>query len=99
MPLLGAIRASGAVVGSEQARTMEPSGHEPRLRHHGPIRSGQLNSPVVDITTDRLAAMLEPEDPLVGSWRGECVDLTGQRLLALLRQVRVRAGLPPRGLS
>lgn len=55
---------------------------------------------IVNVTTDRLAVMLAPEeDPLIGSWRAECVELTGQRLLDLFRTTRLHAGLPLRGLS
>ncbi len=54
---------------------------------------------IVAITLDRLTAMLEPEDPLVESWRSECVPLTGLRILDLLRQARVSGDLPLKGLS
>ena len=53
---------------------------------------------VVEVGTQRLAVMLEADDPLVESWRAEHVHLTGARLLDVMRTVRARTGLPIRGL-
>lgn len=54
---------------------------------------------IVAITLDRLAAMVDSEEPLVDSWRSECLHLTGLRILDLLRHARVHGGPPLKGLS
>ncbi len=53
---------------------------------------------IVEVTPQSLAAMLEADDPLIASWRAEQVHLTGERLLDVLRTMRVCTGLPVRGL-
>jgi len=43
------------------------------------------NAQIVDRNPDELAAMIASHDPLVASWRADHIDLTGARLLDLLR--------------
>ncbi|MDQ1294430.1 MAG: hypothetical protein QG608_2313 [Actinomycetota bacterium] len=50
-----------------------------------------------DVTT--LGKMLQHEDPLVASWRADAVPLSGETLLQMLREVRVRCGMPLQSLG
>jgi len=43
---------------------------------------------IVDRDFDQLAAMIASDDPLIASWRADHIDVTGTRLLDLLRNVR-----------
>ncbi len=84
----------------------DPEGRDPDTVWRGQVE--QLASDVhrwtgnhahiVEVSSQRLAAMIEADDPLVASWRGEEVHLMGDRLLDVMRTVRASAALPARGL-
>ena len=46
------------------------------------------NAQIVDRKPEELAAMIASDDPLVGSWRADHIDIMGTRLLDLLRDLQ-----------
>jgi hypothetical protein len=52
-----------------------------------------------DIDVASLGDLLKADDPLVASWRADAVHLTGTPLLQMLREVRVRCGMPLQSLA